>query len=429
MDIITQLGQMICEIVEEQERTTLSEVEQVIRQVTRQVGRAATEEWLTKQEEEERLTRWEGVPITYHSSRPAEVITVFGRVNYERNYYLYRDRSGGVYPMDERYGLRPNAMSAEVERLAGLMGVEMAFGRGSEVFKELTLIALSDQSVNKAAQAYGYEVDQWESEITLRLMEQTSRDEPVEVPERVYAALDATSVHLREGEDTPWRHLKVGTWFTTETSPPEHPDDDWRVDTIERELFADICGPDEFGLLFETRGHQHHAQQAAELIVIADGAHWIWEQVEARYPQATQILDWFHAVSYIEPVAQVAFPDVPELRHAWIETVRRALWDGDVEVVIAACRAHIDPNRPDDPARKAVTYYTNHRHRMDYATYRDRGLHIGSGNVESAAKQIGQQRLKVPGAIWNEKSARYIAKARAAHLSDQWLTLARRRAA
>lgn len=65
---------------------------------------------------------------------------------------------------------------------------------------------------------------------------------------------------------------------------------------------------------------------------------------------------------------------------------------------------------------------------MDYPTYRKQGYHIGSGTIESAAKQIGTQRTKVAGAIWNEDSACNVAKARAAYLSNQWDILAERRA-
>jgi hypothetical protein len=64
---------------------------------------------------------------------------------------------------------------------------------------------------------------------------------------------------------------------------------------------------------------------------------------------------------------------------------------------------------------------------MDYPTYRKHGYQIGLGTIESAAKQIVAQRMKVTGAIWNLESARFVAKARAAFLSDQWNALAARR--
>jgi hypothetical protein len=65
---------------------------------------------------------------------------------------------------------------------------------------------------------------------------------------------------------------------------------------------------------------------------------------------------------------------------------------------------------------------------MDYPTYRKRGYQIGSGTIESAAKQIGTMRMKVAGAIWNKSSARKVAKARAAYLSNEWDALATHRA-
>ncbi len=64
---------------------------------------------------------------------------------------------------------------------------------------------------------------------------------------------------------------------------------------------------------------------------------------------------------------------------------------------------------------------------MDYAAFRKAGYQIGSGTVESACKQLGIQRMKVPGAMWDLQGARLTAKARAALLSDQWDILAQRR--
>ncbi len=66
--------------------------------------------------------------------------------------------------MDEGLGLCPNAMSAELERLAGIVGVERPFEQGSRLFEELTLVSLSDHSLDKAAQAYGEEQMRQEAE-------------------------------------------------------------------------------------------------------------------------------------------------------------------------------------------------------------------------------------------------------------------------
>jgi hypothetical protein len=170
------------------------------------------------------------------------------------------------------------------------------------------------------------------------------------------------------------------------------------------------------------------AEDAAELIIVSDGAQWIWELVELHFPDAIQIIDWFHACEYLMPVAKQAFNDKIQ-QQQWLNTTRDALWHGDLETVIDACAEHIQPALPakEDAAQQAVTYYTNNQHRMNYEHYRKQGYQIGSGTIESAVKQIASQRLKVSGARWNLDSARSVAKARAAYLSDQWQDLAQRR--
>lgn len=175
-----------------------------------------------------------------------------------------------------------------------------------------------------------------------------------------------------------------------------------------------------------TTGVQRHAQLARELIFLGDGARWIWDLVDFYFPSAVQIVDWFHACEYLAPVAHAAFTTKDE-RHNWIQYMKTALGQGQLDRVIAACQKDIDSNREDDPAHKTVTYYSNNRHRMDYPTYSANGYQIGSGTVESAVKQIAQQRMKVPGARWNLESARMVSKARAAYLSGQWPDLAARR--
>ncbi len=140
-----------------------------------------------------------------------------------------------------------------------------------------------------------------------------------------------------------------------------------------------------------------------------------------------QILDWFHAIGYLLPVAKAAF-STEEAQDAWVKQAKQALWDGRVDEVILGCLDLARTEDSSDPAFVAARYYDHNRERMDYPAYRRQGYQIGSGTVESAAKQIGTMRMKVAGAIWNEDSARKVAKARAAFLSNQWDELANYRA-
>ena len=244
----------------------------------------------------------------------------------------------------------------------------------------------------------------------------------------LYGAIDGGRVQTRapKGEEQPWRELKIGAWFQAKGQPPQQPNGEWRIRAENITYYADIDHADDFGKLLWATGVQQNAQLARELIILGDGARWIWDLVSFHFPDAVQIVDWFHACEYLGPVAKVAFCGQQQ-REQWVTQVKTDLWHGQLDAVIAACAQFVDPQRDDDPAHRAVTYFTNNRERMDYPTYRANGYQIGSGTIESGVKQIAQQRLKVPGARWNLSSARLVAKARAAFLSDQWNDLAARR--
>ena len=410
---------------------SLRDIEQTIRASLRQVGEALLTLWLEMVSEQYTSAEWScsrcRETARYERQRKAQMRTMLGTVEYKRAVYVCESCGHRHYPMDESLGLRPNEMSAERERLAAQIGVQVPFAQASELFEELTLVSVSDQSVDKATQAYGEEVSEVEQE---QAEVAQSGETPAVTPLRLYGSIDGGRVRTRapQGEEQAWREVKIGAWYQARGVPPNQPDDEWTIQAYDISYYTDICPAEDFGELFWASGVARGAEDAAELIVIGDGAHWIWQQVDLQFPEAIQIVDWFHACEYLLPVAQQAF-DKQTQRQAWLQTTRDALWQGDLETVIKACEAHIQPHLPakEDAAQHAVTYYTNNQHRMAYQTYRKQGYQIGSGTIESAVKQIASQRMKVSGARWNLDSARFVAKARAAYLSDQWDDLARRR--
>lgn len=427
------VGQQVVEIIDAAEN--MSEMENTLRQLLYRLGNILLSLWLlwlTSGYSEPRMVCPHcGQEAEYQRKRQGKLLTVFGAVWYRRAYYVCATCHQGHYPLDEQLGLRPNAMSAEVERLAGQTGVQMPFGKGRDLFEELTLLSLSDHSLDKATQAYGKAAAEQEQEWLKAAKDDEEllcRERENTRPLRLYGAIDGGRVQTRapQGEEQPWRELKVGAWFQAKGQPPKHPNGEWAIRAENITYYADIAHADDFGELLWATGVQRDAQLARELVILGDGARWIWDAVSFHFPNAIQIVDWFHACQYLTPVAKVAFRQ-QQKREQWVTQVKTDLWNGRLDAVIAACTQFVDPQREDDPAQRAVTYFTNNRDRMDYPTYRANGYQIGSGTIESGVKQIAQQRLKVPGARWNLPSARLVAKARAAFLSGQWDDLAARR--
>jgi hypothetical protein len=424
--------QLTSELLQPEQPPSLSDMECGIRTMLLKQGRFLLGAWLAMVEETYPAT---SIPCScgglaeYQYRREGTLLTILGQVTYERAYYLCPECHEGTYPLDQRLGLRPGQMSAQLESMAGMTGAQLPFEQGSQLFEALTLISLSDHSMAKATQDMGSEVQAQEQEwIEQSQNEQwlQTQQRLAEGPQRLYGSLDGVKVHVRGDKDHPWRELKVGAWFTTTQDPPRSPDEDWEIQATDISYYADVCEARTFGDLLWATGCQRHSQLAQELIFLGDGADWIWNLVREHYPEAIQIVDWFHATGYIAPVAKAAFPTEAE-QTDWSRDVRTALWRGDLSGVIQAFKAYTEHPDAGEAARKAITYFTNNRHRMRYPEYRAKGYQVGSGTIESGCKRIATQRLKVAGAIWNLDNAVKTAKARAALLSGQWDAITARR--
>lgn len=162
---------------------------------------------------------------------------------------------------------------------------------------------------------------------------------------------------------------------------------------------------------------------------VCDGAAWIWKLIEQHFPQAVQIVDWYHASEYLPPIAEAVFGRETSEYDTWLEQARRQLWEGQIEALIHDCQLFTTVPAAEQAVHRAVTYFTHNQKRMDYARFREQGYFIGSGTVESGGKQISTLRLKRAGARWTERGAVQTAKARAAWLSGNWDSLAEARTA
>ena len=69
---------------------------------------------------------------------------------------------------------------------------------------------------------------------------------------------------------------------------------------------------------------------------------------------------------------------------------------------------------------KAITYFTNHRHMMDYATYLAKGYPIGTGQIEGACGCLVKDRMENSGMRWSIAGAEAMLQQRAVKLNGDW---------
>ena len=435
-ETIEQIGRLLSNLVVEsmaEEESSLGDIEQGMRQLLQTIGREALGQVLEKRDVVQPSSQCGcQQQATYRCRREGMVITVFGRVRYKRSYYLCDHCRCGHKPLDSELQIKSGEMSQGLKPLLALLGIQTSFDEAAELAQKLLLVEISDNSIRKAVQWVGQKQEALEEKWAKlsdwhHYMNNPAR-QAAKRPRRLYGSIDGVMVPTQ----AEWRELKTLCWYeVTPTSTRQWPSrykerigalEGLKATTIR--YHCDIQDAEAFSPLLWATGCRYLADRAEELLFVCDGAKWIWRLIEENFPQAIQILDWYHAVEYLTPVAQTFFHD-RDKQTEWVATMKEHLWFSRTQTVIDNCLALADPTSAADPAAKAATYFQNNLARMDYAYFRRQGYFIGSGTVESGCKQIGAMRLKRSGAQWLEDGARWVAKARAVWLSGQWQAVVR----
>ena len=429
------MANMIVNELEKEDHMTGRKIEEGLRECLREMGRMTFGMVLTKCAElpEREIACECGGQLSYQRRRKAKVLSVFDWVEYERSYYAGCQCGRGRAPLDEKLGLEPGQVTAGLAALIGQAGSELAFEYSSRWLEPFLLFRVSENTIRKETHRFGQLQSQREEQLVVQSQDavhlQVRERQETKRLKRIYGSIDGAHVRIEERqtkkpEAEKWREMKVGCFYQVERVPESqkrkrHQDKQARGQPALRakdmHYFCDIAEVEAFAPLFWATAYQAKADLAQEVVFVCDGARWIWNLVETYFPQAIQIVDWFHAEERLTRVAEDAF--AKDQAQDWLEDTLTALWHGDTAFVIRACENLASRSTP---ASQAVTYFRNNAPRMQYDRFRKMGYMIGSGTVESACKQIVTQRLKRSGAQWNVQGAVLTAKARAAWLSGDW---------
>ncbi len=354
-----------------------------------------------------------GEQAAYQRQRPAQVRTVLGPITIHRAYYHCLACRQGLAPLDRQLGYCAGSTSAGLDEVLALLGATAdSFEAASTLLTKLTLVQISPNVVRAATETLG-QVLQAEEQRTVQVAwAQGTLPAAVATPPQLYISMDGVLVHT----EARWREYKLGSVYTTTTRPSTtHPD---RAEVCAQAIsyVGDVAEAADFGQLLWCEAARRGVLTAQEVVVLADGAHWIWNLADEHFPGATQIVDWYHATHYLWQAAHAIYGEGAPLAKRWAKRRLAELWAGQVPQVLRALG-----NAPQHAAvQEARTYYTYHQQRMCYADYRARGLQIGSGTMESGCKQIITARLKQAGMIWSVAGARAVAAVRTWLKSDRW---------
>ncbi len=187
---------------------------------------------------------------------------------------------------------------------------------------------------------------------------------------------------------------------------------------VEVKVAGTLGAKDAFGEVLWSRGVVYGADRAEEVVILGDGAAWIWDVVKTYLSKAVEILDGSHAVGRLHPVRRARWPEEDPEGWAWVKAMEAAMGDGDGDTVIRGCEALAQRGGTGaEEAAKAAGSFERHRKRMRYRAFREKGDFIGSGVIESGVKPVVTARMKVAGAQWKMQGGEAVLKARCAWLN------------
>ncbi len=140
------------------------------------------------------------------------------------------------------------------------------------------------------------------------------------------------------------------------------------------------------------------------------------------YPESLHILDYYHAKEHLCGFAETYFGENKTAKNAWIDEQERLLLHEDTSLVIKNISALPKTGKRDAQRKRKelLQYYRSNLKRMNYKTYKQMGLLIGSGPIEAAHRHVIQQRMKRSGQRWTKQGIQQMANLRVASKSNQW---------
>ena len=342
--------------------------------------------------------------------RPKTIATLLGDVTIQRAYYRCGSCKTSALPYDERIGLGDGQVSPGLAKAATLVAIQEPFAPSSQMLYELTGRRVSARTIERLTQKVGRWAEQEESAAAERM--KTWEAPAAEVTAaRLYVAVDGTMVHETDG----YHEAKTATCY-------------WETADGKREAryVVRFASAATFAAFVWVLACRCGLQTAKQIVLLGDGAKWIWDHIAPLLEGAICIVDWYHAMEHVWDCGKRLYGEGTAETTAWVEAIETLLWDGNVREILT----RLETQRTQTPTptscaalQELITYLRNQDARLAYDKFRVMGLDIGSGRVEAACKSVVGVRMKRSGMRWSRKGSQTTLSLRVARMNGHWESL------
>lgn len=403
-DLVTKFAAALGEHLE-----TLDDIEGAIEDLKAQIAQEAFDKRLAELPPEDDAPKpcpRCGRLVPVHTQMVArEIISLAGTHTLLRNYHRCKLCKVGFFPRDAALGI-PSEGRVTLKLEARLIdfGVTTTYNECAERWEvHYPHLLFSENMFRRVSERVGERLDLADP----RVLQETLATVPTGLQDRLYIQNDGGMLPMLEGR---WSEAKVAALVRQEICHG----------TLSSTRYVAILGDQEtFKQAVRAALDAEKWQRFTEIVWMADGAAGNWTLAEALCPNATQILDFTHALEHGVACGRAMLSDEDPALADWQRTVHRLLLTpGGVDILVAELMNCLPETHTDEQLgalNDLVRYCRSHQARMNYASYLERELMIGTGIVEGAHRHVLQERMKRSGQHWSTHHGARMAKLRAAY--------------
>ena len=441
---LTEMCRNCDELFDKVDEKNFSLFTQMLLEASREAGKAGLVQYLKENDTIGPTIKKENEILRYKGTSLNELLTLFGTVAFERAMY-YDENNGGQYyfPLDEALGLQKDDFATLETREMILFA--SALGVPSEVEQLLKKCSLCQPSRTAIQNIINRDGSVMEG-MRQQLAEKVYNEKKVPATtEALVASLDGVNVLLREPglkkgrrpvrptddqsyglSSTSYHNAMVGSVSLYAADSDGKPE---RLCSIYTARMPEEKST-EFKLDFErmVKISMDKVDGKIPRVLLTDG-HLMIKGFAAQcelFKPFEKLLDFFHATEHLSKAADALFGEKTDFSKAYFTKWRdRLKTDHSAPVSIMRSLEGYSKRIRLSKARRAelkteIVFFRKNRKLMRYAEFRKRGLPIGSGPIEAAAKSIIRQRMCRSGMSWSREKGQYVVTVRAFVKSGLW---------
>lgn len=328
-------------------------------------------------------------------------------------------------PIREQWGLRAHqqmspALEQKLAFTATLVGSYEAAGQEAANWN----CPVDDSVIHALVQRLGSKA---EAQTQARLQQAPSESQPQRRPaELALLMVDGWFARFRgpgwgrkktQKERVEWHEIKNGVFYLHEQSARSEGGRGVITDKVVVRTQGD---PTDLGQRLHWEALRGGLARAEETLVLGDGMAWIWNLKAQRWPEARELLDFWHGGQHLWNLGRACHGRDEAKATEWVEQRLHRLAHGQEQKVlkeISAMRA--SRSQTGEMVRKEQHYFAGQSQRMNYKEMAQRDWPIGSGPVESSCRQ-DQRRFKGPGQSWTRQGFAHLSALDLARRNNHW---------